>query len=628
MMLSAAWSRLSLRTKSLVVLSIPLVPLGIAISAITLTARQQDAARQLVSHTLAVKEQIAAAFHVTRDSEVAVKDFWLSRDARAVARFESAQHEWAAVSGQLLALVEDDPVQAQFAEQVRARLDDRPLRALQDYLNARPDADRPPPELLERSASAIEAVRADLAEMQRVEDRRLIERSERLRAADARVLRIALLGALFGIVGGVIGSLAFSREVSRRILILGENAFSLVREQPLQQVDPSRDEVGVLGQRLHELWALTSARIRSLDLARAELDQFFSVSLDMLCIASLDGYFVRVNPAWQQTLGWDASELMARPYLEFIHPDDVERTRHDAARQGERSTVVTLENRYRCKDGSYRWLSWKSVSHPELGLIFAAARDVTDHRRVNIELQARVTELRELNHELEAFSYSVSHDLRAPLRHVTGFNGFIERSASDRLSEQERRWLSQSIAAAQRMGRLIDDLLEFSRMGRSPIARDRVSLDALLRDARHEVGGGDVLDGRHIEWRISPLPEIRGDASMLRHVFVNLLDNAVKYTRERPTSTIEVGTLSARDGEVVIFVRDNGVGFDMQYAHKLFGVFQRLHGHDEFDGTGIGLANVRRIIVRHGGHTWAEGVVGKGATFYVSLPLVHEGVAA
>jgi light-regulated signal transduction histidine kinase (bacteriophytochrome) len=250
------------------------------------------------------------------------------------------------------------------------------------------------------------------------------------------------------------------------------------------------------------------------------------------------------------------------------------------------------------------------------------ARDVTEERRVTAELSARVTELADLNAELESFSYTVSHDLRAPLRHVAGFNGLIVRSGSPRLTDQERRWLAQSIEAAQRMGRLIDDLLAFSQTGRTPLNKQRVDLNEVVRAARQEAETAD-LEGRRIHWSIAPLPEVHGDAGMLRRVFANLIGNAVKYTRHQAYAAIDVGTLPEEDSKAVVYIRDNGVGFDPQYAHKLFGVFQRLHAQEEFDGTGIGLATVRRIIQRHGGRVWGEGVTGAGATFYVALPLIE-----
>jgi light-regulated signal transduction histidine kinase (bacteriophytochrome) len=223
-----------------------------------------------------------------------------------------------------------------------------------------------------------------------------------------------------------------------------------------------------------------------------------------------------------------------------------------------------------------------------------------------------------LNQELEAFSYSVSHDLRAPLRHMTGFASLLQRSAVDRLTEKEARHMRTIIDAATRMGRLIDDLLAFARMGRAPLNRQRVSLDTVVDEALHEVEG--IPGGRAVSWNIHrPLPAVEGDPAMLRLVFVNLLSNAAKYAGGREAPAVEVGVDGGPD-ETVVYVRDNGVGFDMQYAHKLFGVFQRLHSADEFEGTGIGLANVQRIIHRHGGRVWAEGVVDAGATFFFSLP--------
>jgi two-component system sensor histidine kinase/response regulator len=241
-------------------------------------------------------------------------------------------------------------------------------------------------------------------------------------------------------------------------------------------------------------------------------------------------------------------------------------------------------------------------------------------RLENIELARRVEErtvqLEEANKELEAFSYSVSHDLRAPLRHISGFAELLGQSGSQ-FSEPGKRYVGLITDSARQMNQLIDDLLDFSRNSRGELHQGKVELmdliEKILRDVQPEI------TQRKIEWKKSPLPAVRGDTSLLRQVFSNLILNAVKYTRTREVAKIETGCDAKTNGEVVVFIRDNGVGFDMKYADKLFGVFQRLHAAGEFEGTGIGLANVRRIVARHGGRTWAEAKVNEGATFFVAL---------
>lgn len=233
------------------------------------------------------------------------------------------------------------------------------------------------------------------------------------------------------------------------------------------------------------------------------------------------------------------------------------------------------------------------------------------------EAHAALRQLRMVNEELEAFSYSVSHDLRAPLRHIEGFAGMLQKHAADKLDGKGRRHLDTIALAARRMGQLIDDLLEFSRIGRAEFHRMPVDMAALVTEVRAALESETA--SRVVHWQVNALPQIWADVALLRQVWQNLLSNAVKYTQRQPEAHITVGTVEA-EGETVFFVRDNGAGFDMKYAPKLFGVFQRLHSATEFEGTGVGLANVRRIIVRHGGRVWAEGQVGAGATFYFSLP--------
>ena len=245
--------------------------------------------------------------------------------------------------------------------------------------------------------------------------------------------------------------------------------------------------------------------------------------------------------------------------------------------------------------------------------------DITNRRRAAAELRRQGELLQAANKELEAFSYSVSHDLRAPLRHIDGYAALLSKTAGQSLNDKAQRYLQTISESAKQMGQLIDDLLVFSRMGRQEMLRSTVNLNQLIKTVIHDLRLD--LQARAISWTIGSLPEVPGDPAMLRQVFMNLISNAVKFTATRPTPSIEIGATRQFPGEVTIFVRDNGVGFDMQYVNKLFGVFQRLHRNDEFEGTGIGLANVRRIIHRHGGRTWAEGKVDQGATFYLSLPV-------
>jgi signal transduction histidine kinase len=242
-------------------------------------------------------------------------------------------------------------------------------------------------------------------------------------------------------------------------------------------------------------------------------------------------------------------------------------------------------------------------------------------RKLNHELGKRAAELEATNEELESFAYSVSHDLRAPLRHMVGYSELLQRQASSLLDEKSQRFIRTILDSAKRMGNLIDDLLAFSRIGRAETRETEVDLEQLVKEVVAEIG--QDTKSRDIAWKIGALPVCYGDRSMLRLVVVNLVSNAVKFTRMRRPAEIEIGCVD-RDKEVEVFVRDNGAGFDMQYVDKLFGVFQRLHLPEQFEGTGIGLATVQRIIHRHGGKVRGEGAVDQGATFYFSLPKAHD----
>jgi len=277
-------------------------------------------------------------------------------------------------------------------------------------------------------------------------------------------------------------------------------------------------------------------------------------------------------------------------------------------RSSERGTLFGLR-----KNGT-EFPAEGSFSKLEVGgerILTVMLRDITARERAREALQRT-------NAEIEAFSYSVSHDLRAPLRHVAGFVELLSKNASGRLDDQGRRYMGIISDATRHMGALIDDLLAFSKMGRTEMQCSTVSLDRIVKEAIRSAEADTA--GRLIAWEVAPLPSVHADPSMLRLAMDDLISNAVKYTRPRTSARIEIGVENGDPRESVFFIRDNGVGFDARYAGKLFGVFQRLHRVDEFEGTGIGLANVRRIIARHGGRTWAVGDVDKGATVYFSLP--------
>lgn len=244
--------------------------------------------------------------------------------------------------------------------------------------------------------------------------------------------------------------------------------------------------------------------------------------------------------------------------------------------------------------------------------------EVEQRRALNVEFAKRSDELQATNKELEAFAYSISHDLRAPVRHIAGFTELLQKHSDAVLDDKSRHHIRMILEAANRMGNLVDDLLAFSRIGRAEPQKTTIHLKQLVKDAIGEIAPD--TQGRKIIWRIGTLPICYGDPSLLRLVFSNLVSNALKFTRTRPQAEIEINSLNHTPDEVVVFVKDNGVGFDMKYKDKLFGVFQRLHSQEAFDGTGIGLATVQRIVQGHGGRVWAEASVNNGATFYVVLP--------
>lgn len=377
--------------------------------------------------------------------------------------------------------------------------------------------------------------------------------------------------------------------------------------------------------------SLASTRKRD-NAALREQASLLDLTHDVIFVRDMDNVINYWNRGAADRYGWTREEAVGKVshrLAKTIFPAPLEAIDAELRRAGhwEGELIHTKRDGTQIVVAS-RWALQRDKSGNPLAIL-ETNNDITERKRaedalrqLNDQLEQRVmdrtTELESINRELEAFTHSVSHDLRAPLRHMVGYTELLQKNASSLLDAKSSQYTMTILDSAKRMGNLIDDLLAFSRVGRTEMQKTTVSLEQLVKEARSEVG--PEAAGRDIAWTIGPLPAVYGDRSMLRLALVNLISNAVKFTRTRSQAQVEIGCTDGKADATVVFVRDNGVGFDMKYANKLFGVFQRLHRAEEFEGTGIGLANVQRIIHRHGGGVWAEGRVDGGATFSFSVP--------
>lgn len=397
--------------------------------------------------------------------------------------------------------------------------------------------------------------------------------------------------------------------------------------------DESGEVIGVLGtwqdvterQRAEQALRLSEQRYKSLVLAMSE----------MVWASNAAGNDLQVEPSLEMFTGLPKPEVLGSGWLQAVHPDD-----RDRARSAWLEAVATMSEyecgfRLRRCDGEWRDILSRGIplldSDGSLREWVGVGVDITERKRaetailqLNGELeqrvQARTNELEAANRELEAFSYSVSHDLRAPLRAIDGFSKILIADYGASLPADAAEYLTDIRSNARVMGQLVDDLLAFSRLGRQQVARQPIRTADLVQSCVDASTAQE--DDRVIEIRIGSLPDCWADPALLRQVWLNLISNAVKYTSRRTRSVIDIGCLDAGEKDVqTYFIKDNGVGFDMRYAHKLFGVFQRLHRAEDYEGTGVGLATVQRVIQRHGGRIWAEAAPDLGATFYFSLPV-------
>jgi PAS domain S-box-containing protein len=353
-------------------------------------------------------------------------------------------------------------------------------------------------------------------------------------------------------------------------------------------------------------------------------NRFFTLSIDLLAIASFDDHFIQLNPVWEPTLGYTAGELRSKSLLELVHPEDRTTTAEQLTRLKMGDAPAYFENRYLCRDGSFRWLGWTAAPFASEQLVYIFARDITSRKaaeteihNLNRELERRIGDLTEVNNELEAFNYSISHDLRAPLRSIRSFAQFLREDFGPSLGPEREDYLRRVESAAKYMDVLLLDLLQYSRLSRSELEMVPVELETAVADVLTSIEP-ELLE-RKAEIKVrKPLAPGLAHPATLRQVIYNLISNGLKFVQPQQPPNIEIWS-ERRDGWVRVWVADHGIGIAPQYHKKIFGLFQRLHAQDAYPGTGVGLALVRRGVERMGGRIGVESTAGEGSRFWFEV---------
>jgi PAS domain S-box-containing protein len=557
-------------------------------------ANRFEATFQRVDHAQKVISDLRRTWIGVLGMQSGVRGFIITGDEAVLGSFNQGMSTANGAVDRLLVLTQENPQQLRRVDQLNAIVGDT-IELMQKRIQSRRELG----EIVMQDLGAHQAgekivaeIRSVIEEMEQEEGKILDERLARTRAAARATIEAMAFGGFCAVAFIIGAALMVRRDFHQRV-----RAEDALRKS----------------QRMFE--------------------RLFDNAPDAIVQVDRTGQIVRANKQAEDLFRWSSAELN-RKRIDHVLPQKLYSPEggHLAAyfaapRTRVMGAGVGLSGRR--KDGSEFPVDIiLSPLETDEGLqALAVIRDISTRRaneekirRLNMDLQLQNARLEIANKELESFSYSVSHDLRAPLRHIDGFAGLLSKHADAVLDEKGRRFITVISASAKRMGQLIDDLLTFSRMGRAQMQPTEFDHEQLVASVIRE-GGWDRPTA--IDWTIQPLPRVDADAAMLRQVWFNLIDNAVKYSARSSPSKIEIGSrIDPADlNERIFYVKDNGVGFDMKYAVKLFGVFQRLHSDTEFEGTGIGLANVRRIITRHGGRTWAESTIGQGSTFYFSLPL-------
>ncbi len=591
--------------------------------------RQANETARMVAHTYEALTQLNAALAALTDAEAGVRGYLLTGESSYLERQEKNFIDSSASLQNVATLTHDNPAQQTRVASLKQKFDQK-IAFLKEATQLRQSGGVEPARVLfetGRGRETMKDVREIASAIEASERGLLDQRQKRAAESAANMVTIVLVAALLDGLLLAVAVVTIRREMHARQRLEeelrrdAERLGAMVNTQSeIIRTELDFDRIMQMGtERAQELTGATGSSIEiaegdRLVLRAASGSAASGSELGRKILAQLTAdCFQRGEDIICDDLGVPAAAESAVP------ASDAARSRGAQPRS---AVLVPLRsdgracgvlNVFSDKPQSFSTTDAKTL---ELiaGFIAAAMSNATAYE----SRQQLIDDLTAVNEELEAFSYSVSHDLRAPLRHISGFADLLRQQLGASADEKARRYLTVIGDATRHMGLLIDQLLAFARVGRAELQRSKFEVAPLVEAVIHDLQAS--VHGREIEWQIGSLPTVEADAGMLRQVFTNLIENALKYTRPKARALIEIG--SKPDGaELMFYVRDNGVGFDPRYAGKLFGVFQRLHRAEEFEGTGIGLANVRRVIQKHGGRTWAEAELDSGATFYFALPI-------